>query len=308
MQIVRNGFTASHCGEAGQACEQASISFLPGFPWSLRGLMEFGLSLSLASWLLNAACLVLALWGLRRLAALTLGGDAPGRAAWALLAFPTTLFFSAGYAEALFAVASIWAMVFVTRGLTLPAALALAAGTLCRPHGIVLAACVVFVSVLRGRMRLALLASAVTGLVFGAYLLWQYRQFGDALAFLHARRAWGLHGPAMESLAAYWTRTTNGEIPLSGWQDFCAAALLAVTALWSLRRLGLEYAMFCFLVVALPIAQGQVWGMSRAALGAFPVFLMLASVGPRWRHPLAFLGLTLATLNAVLFINGVFVA
>lgn len=309
VEIIRNGYTASHCGEPRGICQQASISFMPAFPMSVRGLMQLGLSLPVASWVLNAVCLVLAIWGLRRLATLTLGGDdAPSRATWALLAFPTTVFFSAGYAEAMFAAASIWAMVFVTRGNALPAALALAIGSLCRPHGIILAACVVFVSLLRRRLELAAIVMLVTSLVFGGYLLWQYREFGDPVAFLHARRAWGVGERPLALLRAYWNRTTNGEIALTGGQDFCAAATIAAAALWSLWHRRFEYALYCLLLVGLPLAQGQFWGMSRAALGVFPIFLMLASVAPRLRQPLAYFGLSLATLNAVLFITGVFVA
>lgn len=308
LRVIREGFTASNCGTVGGACEQASISFLPAYPLTVRGLMQLGASLSFASFLLNGLCLVLALWGLRRLATLTLGPDVGGRAAWAMLAFPTTLFFSAGYAEALFAAASIWAMVFVALDLALPAALMLALGTLSRPHGVVLAACVIGGALLRRRVRFTVICTVVVGACFGAYMLWQQQRFGDALAFLHARRAWGVGGPALETLHAYWHRTVTGEIFLTGWQDFIAAALLLVTAGWSFKKLGPEAALYCLLLVALPLSQGQVWGMARAVLGAFPLFLMLASLGPRWRLPALSLGLGLATLNALLFVNGQFVA
>lgn len=307
VQIVRQGFSASHCGESGGVCEQASISFLPAFPLALRGLTELGLSIPLASFLLNGLCLVVTIWGLRRLTALTIGGDAPRRAAWALLAFPTTLFFSAGYAEAMFAAASIWGMVFVAEDRALPAALALAGATMSRPHGVVLVACVVFGALLRKRVKIALTITLVAAAVFTPYLAWQAREFGDPIAFLHARRAWTSTRPAFETLRDYWNRTNNSH-PFTVFQDLSAALMLGIAGLWSLRRLPVEYGLFCLLLLALPLAQGQVWGMSRAVLGAFPIFLMLASVGSRWRAPLAFLGLTVATIDAVLFVHGYFVS
>lgn len=307
VNIILQGFTASHCGEAGGICQQASIAFLPAFPMSVRGLMQLGLSLPLASWLLNSVCLVLAIWGLRRLAFLKLGAEAPSNAAWALLAFPSTLFFSAGYAEAMFAASSIWAMVFFTEERSLPAALALAVGALCRPHGIVLVGCVVLFALLRKRLKLAGVIVLVTSVVFAAYLFWQYRTFDDALAFLHARKAWGSQKSAWVTFLDYWNRT-SGSMEFTMWQDFFGAILIGLTAAWSFKKLGPEYGLFCLLLLALPLSQGQFWGMGRAVLGAFPVFLMLGSAPAPLRAPLAFFGLSLASIDAMLFINGYFVA
>jgi hypothetical protein len=310
VRVAHDGYAAADCATPAGACTQATVAFLPAYPQAVKAVMQLGLTFATASFFFNALCLIVALWGLRRFTTLKLGGEWAPSAAFALLAFPTTVFFSAGYSEALFAAASIWGMVFLTEDRALPAALALSIASITRPHGVVLVACVVLVALLRRRWRMAVLIGGALALVYGAYMFWQQQRFGDPLAFIHARRAWGFPGDGdpRELLRTYWHRAFGGDIPLTGGQDFGALVLMFVTSIWAWRRLGPDLGLFCFLLAALPLLQGQVWGLSRVALGAFPMFMMFGSIRPRWRTPFAFAGLTLAALNGFFFVNGMVVA
>lgn len=303
-RIMEQGYSASGCGQPGRPCTQASISFLPAYPMAIKQLTRTGASIAVTSFVFNALCLIVALWGLRRLAATTIGAEFAESSALAMLLFPTTLYFTAGYAEALFAATSIWATVFAREQRGFSAGVLLAIAALTRPHGIVLAACLVGGAFIRRRWRSAFVMGLLVAVPFAAFLLWQHDAFGDPIAFLHARQAWVQPGTPLQSITAYWGRVSSGEIVLLGGADFLAVPLLLVAGLWACRRMSMEAGIFCLLLALLPASQGQVWGLSRAALGAFPVFLMLGSVRAPLRLPLAIFGATLAAIDAFYFING----
>jgi hypothetical protein len=310
VRIIRDGYVASRCGHPGEVCTQASIAFLPAYPMSVRALMHTGLSLSLAAFLLNSVLLILSLWGLQRLAALTLGKEAAARIAWVVLAFPTSLFFSAGYSEGLFLCAAVWATVLLIEQHAVAVAVLVPIAALTRPYGVVFALCFLVGCMLRKRTRAAVLSGLTLVLSYSAYIAWQKAQFDDPFAFFFARRAWGFEGSALDTFTKYAGRTVGGEIWFSGGQDFLAIALVLVTAAWSYRKLGADLALFCLLLGLVPLSQGQVWGLSRGVLGAFPIFLMLSSFGARVvRFRLvAAAGFVLGSVNAFLFVRGVFVA
>ncbi len=303
-RIMEQGYSASGCGQAGRPCTQASIAFLPAYPTVIKQLTRTGASIATTSFVFNSLCLIVALWGLRRLAAATVGAEFAESSALAMLLFPTTLYFTAGYAEALFSATSIWATIFARERRGVAAGVLLAIAALTRPHGIVFAACLVGGALLRRRWRDAVVIGFLVAVPFAAFLLWQQQTFGDPIAFLNARQAWVQPGAPLQSIMAYWGRVSSGEIVLLGGADFLSALLLLVAGAWACRRVSVEAGIFCLLLALLPASQGQVWGLSRAALGAFPLFLMLGAVRAPWRQPLAIFGGTLAAIDAFYFING----
>jgi hypothetical protein len=308
VRIIRAGYSASECGVVGAPCVQANIAFLPAYPMLVRLLMRLGLPMSVASFALNAVLLIALLWGLKRLALITIGHRAAARVGWSLLLFPTSLFLSAGYSEALFLSCAVWAFIFMLKDRALPASSLLAIAALSRPYGVVFAVCFLFGCVWRTKWRTAIASSLAFVSTYGLYFYWQKIHFGDPLAFFHARRAWGFNASALSTFAEYAYRTVALGIPLSGTQDFFGVGLILASAVWSYRKVGIDLALFCLLLGVVPLSQGQVWGMSRGVLGGFPMFLMLASVGPRWRKHLVVAGAVLLTVNAIRFVAGYWVA
>ncbi|MEW5739889.1 MAG: mannosyltransferase family protein [Myxococcota bacterium] len=304
LRIIREGYSASHCGLPEGPCQQASISFFPAYPLTVRFLSATGLPVTVASFLLNAVCLVLALWALKRLATKLLGEECAATTGWVLLAYPSTIFFTAGYAEALFAASTLWAVVLIAEGRAWHAAPLLAVGALARPHGLVLVGACVLGALVRRQWLRALPLALLPSLAVGAYMAWQQSAFGDPLAFIHARKAWFAPVPPLVNIQNYWDSLISLPSPLLV-LDFSSVVLLGVTAVWAFRRLPAEYGLYTLLLVVLPLANGQVWGMGRGALGAFPVFLMLASLAtPARRVPLLVVGVSWATVMGVLFVNG----
>ena len=311
VRIIRDGYSYADCRAPATPCPQASIAFLPGYPFLVRGVMGFGLSLPLASFFVTHLALILAIWGLLVLAK-QLGADEGGskRAAVAMLAFPSGIFLSAGYAEVVFLALGVWGLVFVERGRFLLAALLLAVGALTRSQGMLLVAAVAGGSLLKRDWRTFLAVSGASGAAVGVYLAWQHVTYGDALAFLHARRGWGFLGqPAVDLLKEYWGRTVSGALHLEGWLDFASIPWLAVTAVLAWRRLGAIYGLYCASILLVPMASGQAWALSRIALCAFPAFLLLGAWSKnRWvALGLLVSGLGWLAMAGVRLGNGLFV-
>lgn len=310
VRIIRDGYTYADCLRPDVPCPQASIAFFPGFPVVVKALTGLGLSLTVSSFAVVHVSLVMSLWGMLELAKLKLGDEqAAWRSAVAMLAFPTAGFLSVGYAEGPFMALALWAMVWLERRRAWPAAVLFALAAVTRSQGVVLVGAVGLLLLVRRRWREAIVIGGATGLMLGGYLLAQHLVFGDALAFLHARRGWGFTGqPASEHVQKYWRRTISGELMLEGWMDFAAIAWLAASAAWAWRRLGAEYGLFVAAILVVPLWSGQVWALSRIALCAFPGFLWLGAASGRRPVALGLLatGLALVVISMLRFTAGQF--
>lgn len=105
-RIAESGFPAT---------DPARAAFFPLFPTIIRIVAEIQgrtdrPGLFLAAIVVANICLVLATMALAALARLDLDSDDARRSVWYLLAFPTSLFLSAGYSESLFLVLTIGAV------------------------------------------------------------------------------------------------------------------------------------------------------------------------------------------------------
>lgn len=307
VRIIEQGFSYADCTRPGP-CAQASIAFLPSYPMLVRAVTQVGLTLPTASFLVTHVALVLAMWGLWELGRLRYTDDSTAnRAVIAMLAFPASFFLSAGYAEPLFMAAGVWGLVFLERRQLWPAALALAFGSLTRSHGMLLVAAVGLVLLWKRDVKAVLIIGGVTAATLASYMGWQHVSFGDALAFVHARRAWGVvDKPALELAGSYWLRTTSGELFWEGWVDFAAIPWLVAVTVAAWRHVGKTEAIFCGLVLLAPLWTGQVWAMGRIALCAFPAYLVAArwTARPRLAWALASFGMALLTLSSIRFVNG----
>jgi hypothetical protein len=227
----------------------------------------------------------------------------------AMLAFPTAIFFSAAYAEIVFMAFALWAMFFFERNRALPAAACLALAALTRSHGMLLVASVVAGALVERKWKMTFVCAAVSGVAIGAYLYWQYSKFGDPLAFVHARRAWGFHDlPPMNYIKAYWEDTKNGGRAMEGWFDFVCIPWLAISGVFAWRRLGPAYGFFVLAILGVTMWQGQVWALGRIALCAFPGFILLGvwSKNRALGRTLLVAGISWVVMGGLRYVHGFF--
>ncbi|MFT3709463.1 MAG: mannosyltransferase family protein [Archangium sp.] len=310
VRIIRDGYSYADCRSPDVPCAQASIAFLPVYPMAVRALTTIGFTLPLGSFIITHLGLLAAIWGLLQLGSMKFGDEDSGiRAAAAMLVYPASIFLSAGYAEVVFLGLGIWALVFFERGDDFSCAALLAIGAITRSQGMLLVGAVGLAALLSRRWKTAVIVGVASGLVIGAYVFWQYRTYGDALAFMHARRGWGFTAPPLPTFLEYWERTKRGNLAMEGWLDFFCIPLVAVTAVLAWKQLGPVYSIYCALIVIVPMSSGQAWAFSRISLCAFPVFLLTAKwTKNRWaQFAVLAIGLGWLGMSGVRLANGLFI-
>lgn len=274
----------------GPAAAAPQNGFFPLFP-ALVGVLDHVVPLGVAALLVSNLCATAALELLRRLAH-CYGDDAfARRVVWVAILYPTSFYLTAGYSESTFLVVTIGAALAWKTDRWGWAFVAAALAVLARPVG---AACVTVpfaVGWLVRRRGLATVAALCAGAAVGlAALLAVYRaQTGDPLAFLHAtgvqnlRVFWtdGADSPNLIALLVDEGFGRNLMQRLLNWSSVSLAFACAIALAWQRRG---ELALLCVVALAIPLyfhhSFVDMASMSRYALAAFPMFLVLAGWFP----------------------------
>jgi len=288
-------------------------AFFPLYPaivrvlGTLTGLTDHD-GLALAAVLVANIVLIVAVTGLVEVARQDLDAAAARRAGWMLLAFPMTLFLSAGYAESLFLALSIWAYFACRHDRWLTAGTLAAGAALTRPFGalIVLPLAVEWAMQWRRGTRTAtpLVAFGMVVLGLAIYVAFLARQYGDPLAFVHAQADWGRSlTPPWTTLARFFSEPITLVSGEHAFVDLAFTVLLGVVAAWSWSALRPGLALFTTSLFLVPLLTGSMLSMPRFALTSFPVFLVLALAArdERLERILLVVGAGLAGLYTALF-------
>jgi len=290
-----------------------SSAFFPLYPllvkivgWFLLGhYLLGGVLVSLAA---SAAAFVL-LW---RLGCKLVGDDDSRRALLYLALFPTTLFLLAVYSESVYLLLSVAAFGFATRGNWGRGGVAVGLAALTRVAGVVLLPALAVLAWRSPNRRRALTRLAVSVPLMALWPLYLGLKYHRPFVFLSAQRAgWdrrlsdaGPLGGAWDALVEGW-RGVRQLVAGSGHdyfpsQDHSAmygaglnleqlgyAVLLIALGVYAWRRIGAAYGLFVLGSLALPLSDplpdSPLLSMPRFALGVFPVFLVLGSLGRRRR-------------------------
>src|SRR5205085_6821023 len=165
--------------------------------------------------------------------------------------------FSMIYPSAIFLAASVWAFLWVEEANDLGAGIAGAAATLARPDGVIVVVVLLYVVRLDWSRALRVAGPAAIGLC--AWMVFNVARTGDALRFLHAKRAWH----EVDVVALFHHPATNPVFHV-------AIAALAITVVLSARRfIPRSWSWFTVLYLAPSFLLGVV-GMGRSATDPFP--------------------------------------
>ncbi len=241
----------------------------------------------LAAIIVANVCLIIATMLLAAVVRLDLSGDDARRSLWYLLAFPTSLFLTAGYSESLFLALTLGAILACRRDRWLWAAALGCLAALTRPVGVVIAlplaveAFVAWREDRRWRWRPAL-AIAAPFLGLGAWMAFLGVTFHDPLAFVHAQKGWD------RSLELPWDtflQFFDGKLTLStglhSLTDLAFTLLGIGVALLAWRWLRPSYALYMTALLLVPLTTGTLLSMPRFVLVMFPMYLVLAIIGRR---------------------------
>jgi hypothetical protein len=202
-----------------------------------------------------------------------------------LLVFPTTLFLSSAYAESLFLATAAASLYHARAGQWYRAGIFGLLAALTRPFGLLL---VVPIALELWRQRSPARAwPAVLGppLGLGMFVGYLWWLFGDPLAYFSAGASWGrgIHAPWEVALAYLRGPLQAFDWPYS-WLDGISMVIMAVLAVASWRLLPVSYAGYATAGVVFAMSTGMAWfSASRHALALFPVIIVLAVAGQRWR-------------------------
>lgn len=311
-RIAESGFPAN---------DPARAAFFPLFPTLIRVVAEIQgrtdrPGLFLAAIVVANICLVLATMALIALVRLDLAPDDARRSVWYLLVFPTSLFLSAGYSEALFLLLTVGAVLACRTDRWLWAAALAALAAVTRPVGVVICLPLAIEAYLRwrssGRWRWSPVVAIAAPLVaVGAWMLYLDATFRDPLAFLHAQKGWD------RSLELPWDTFLHffdGRLTLaSGLHSvtdlgFTLFGLAMVGLSWKLLRPS--YAAYCTALMLVPLMSGTLLSMPRFVLVMFPMYLVLAILGrrPAVHDSLLVVGMCLSGIFMALYAQWYWVA
>jgi hypothetical protein len=287
--------------------------FFPLYPALIRVLMSTGIPSLLAGVVVSNLALLAGLWLLRDLVRRDHGDEVADRTVWILLAFPTSFFFSAVYAESVMLASLLGAVWMVRAGRPY---LAGGLGALCalsRPTGILVLLPLLVESARAtvngtppgaslGR-RAARLAGALLppGVALLGYMLYCREQFGTLAPFLARQERW--RGATSGPWRAFERYLESPQVhgAHNSTIDLVVALALVLSIPWLFRRLRASDAIYATASILIPLGS-TLWSFSRLAAVIYPIPILVAlwTRGSERRFA--------ATLAAMLPVGGLFMA
>jgi hypothetical protein len=265
LSITRSGYHA-----AAVAGTYHDYAFLPLFPALIRALtVLWPAGDALVAVLVSNVLFVVGLALLYQLGTGVLGDDRARKGVIVLALFPFSFVFSMAYAESLFLVLSLGALLAAERDRRLLAGVLVGLAALTRLQGAVLAIPVWLVLFMRDgrKVRTSQWPVLLGPVAAGAFVVGVSMVAGSAGAYGQAQSAWGRAGigatAAGQSLADLFSPVTAVELGIL----LCAVFLLVYLRA---DRLRLPYAVVPVLYLGLAFASGSLESIGRYVMLAFP--------------------------------------
>jgi Mannosyltransferase (PIG-V) len=272
---------------------QNDTAFFPLYPVLLRAVHVTGLPLDAAGLLLSNLFLLAALLAVYELSLGLLPAADARRAAIFVAVFPTSYVFSMIYPESLVLLCMALAVLLAVRDRWLSCSFVVAAATLTRPEGVLLALPLAAIAVdrwrtltpdKRGRAVAAVLAAPAALVSFLLYLGWAVH---DPFAWNETQQTWGRSFNATGFVLSIRRLVTDLGKNYWGLRDalFCVVflVLLALAARAKIAWPGARWAwvVFGLAIVLLPLGSGLIESDARFGLLALPIYWGLAVVARR---------------------------
>ncbi len=292
----------------------ATAGFLPLYPLLIRLLAPVvgGVGAGLVISNLALIAVIVLLYSLVRLEFDGETGNVAAIASCAaLLAFPSSFFLSAVYAESLYLALSLGVFLCARQGRLAAAGMLGGLATLTRPFGVLLV-----IPILLEWWRQRRDCGAGVWSVFwvlpipaalAAFMLFCAKAFGDPLALLHRQERWrgSLSGP-WRAFLHWWEAGPVAHGSHGSTLELLVAVCCLIGLGFMIRRLPLSYTLYTAAGLALALSS-TLWSFSRIALTLFPFFILLGSSWAAGRRCVptlyAFVGVTTSGLLMVLFAN-----
>lgn len=269
-----------------------TIGFFPLYPLLIRALSATGTPPIVAGVVIANTALLIAVFLLAALVRRDFGDRAARRAVWALLTFPTSLFFSAVYAESLLLCSALGALLLARRRRPLAAGVLGGLCTLTRPVG-VLIVIPLFSELLfgtppedgwSGRQRASRLTACFlpAGAALLGLMLYGRALTGSLTSLIERQVRWrGEASGPWRALQRYLEDPALHDAHHST-IDLAIALLLIASIPFLFRLLPRSWALYGTAMILAPLGT-SLWSFSRLAAVIFPVHVALALVTERRR-------------------------
>jgi Mannosyltransferase (PIG-V) len=303
------------------------FAFFPLYPLLIRIVGGFTGSDLIAGLLVSNAASFLALLYLYKLIEHEYNRHVAQRATFFVSIFPTAIFFSAVYSEALFLFLTVASFYYVRERRWLLAGAFGFFAALTRSEGVLLAVPLLVEWVIAAKeggreffrywfddVVKPLVGMALVPLGLAAYMAYCWVLDGDPLKFSHVQTHWGRQfAPPWVSISntigkiahAHATQTVATET-----LELAFTALMVIVLLVGFRRLRLSYVLYMALSVLIPMCTSSLMSMPRFALVLFPMFALFGLWGarPTFQNAYVAFSLPLLGLFTVLFADWYWVA
>lgn len=292
LHIAQNGYS----NFSTELEQKKSYAFFPLYPLLIAMFMPlFGgspLAAALTISFVGALASVILLYAI---ASMEMPSAAAKRSVWYFLIFPSSIFFSVAYTEALFFALSLASILCVRRGRFATAGLWAYLAALARPQGVLL----FFPLAIEwwqqhGRRPLNrsalknLLSASAAPLGFATYYAYLVFITGNPFVYFQSNaQSWGRQlGSLFDAAMLIGDRLQRfAEIPFHSFQysqlDLVAMILFLGMSIVIVQRFRLSYAVYSILLVVFPLLTGSTMSMIRYVALSFPHFLLLGQIGTR---------------------------
>jgi mannosyltransferase PIG-V len=259
-----------------------TTGFFPLYPLLIRAAGYSGLPALAAGVLISNLALLAALWFLRDLLFVEFGAEVAAQGIWIVLAFPTSFFLSAVYAESTLLCGLLGALWGVRAGRPWLAGAFGAVAALARPTGILVILPLAWEAVAarhagrRGLHRFATIGSVVVPLLaLGAFMLYCHAAFGSFAPFIERQMRW--RHPMSWPWTAFTQYLQDPHVHDAHHStiDLVIASLCVASIPLLFRDLPTSYALYASAAILLPLCS-TLWSFSRFAATLFPVHMLLA--------------------------------
>lgn len=291
------GSIAMHGYEFARDQRQHNVAFFPLLPLIAAPFVRIFPWPLVAGVISNAAFLA-ALAVLHRLSARRFDAVAANWCVAFATLLPPSLFSSVAYPQSLFLLCSAGALYLLDRNRDLLGGCAGALASAASPLGVPLASAMLIDGIARRRGG-AIAAGIIALCGVGAFAVYCALRFGDALAFVHAQRAWR-SGFGFDVHA--WRAILLSLSSLDGFRQNVMLLLVPVGALAVVaqsRQLGRLMTLYALLALAMLVFSGTPFSVDRNAYAIAPVLIAIGAVARRV-PPVGYVVLALSALLLVI--------